>query len=212
MAATDPLQSYGKRCHFPLSGLKLAYMTRPLIHLVRHGRPACFPAAALSRDDYLRWLAAYDAAGIIDQPPETTKLWIQEVKPAAVFSSSLLRSVRSASFLAPINQVTSDALFNEASVSVLPIQIRLSSTVWTSLGRTSWLLGNAAEEHVVACRVRARDAADALLHSASSAETLLVGHGWMNGMICRELQRSGMHVLERTGRSYWSRTSLSPRP
>lgn len=187
-------------------------MTRPFIHLVRHGRPACLPAKALSRDGYRRWLAAYDAAGIIDQPPQTTKPWVEDVKSAAIFSSSLLRSVSSAKFLAPMSQVTSDALFNEASVSVLPIQFRLSSSTWTWLGRTSWLLGNAAEEHVAACRIRARNAAAALLHSASLAETLLVGHGWMNGMICQELQRSGMHIQERTGYGYWSRTSLSAGP
>ena len=187
-------------------------MTRLLIHLIRHGQPACRPAGALSRDDYRRWLEAYDAAGIIDKPPDATKVWLLGVSSAAIFSSSLPRSVQSAHYLAPSNQVKSDAMFDEASVSILPIQFRLSSAAWTALGRTSWLLGDNAHEQVAACRIRARNAADALMQSASSAETLLVGHGWMNGMIGRELQRSGLRVLERTGRGYWSRTSLGAEP
>ena len=183
-------------------------MTRLHIHLIRHGEPACPPKSSLSREEYRCWVEAYDAAGIVDQPPETFRNWLPPAAKCIMFSSSLPRSIQSARVLNRSEQVLSEPMFNEASVAIPSIPFRMSSTAWTLIGRASWLLGASAREDVAACRTRACDAADALVQSAASVETLLVGHGWMNRMIGHELRCRGFNVRQQAKRGYWSRASF----
>ena len=184
-------------------------MTRFCIHLVRHGEPACSPRSSLSREEYRHWVEAYDAAGIVGEPTEAIKNWIRSCEIRSVFSSSLLRSIQSASSLVPLDYVRSEPVFDEASVAIAPIPFRMSSTAWTSIGRISWLLGAAAREEVAEGKVRARVAASMLVQSAACAETLLVGHGWMIRMIGSALQHQGFNIRgERANGGYWSRSSF----
>lgn len=179
------------------------------IHLIRHGRPSCGSQPALSRHDYKRWLEAYDATGIIDQPPLPLVEWLNSSGIKEVVSSALPRAVESAIALIGPEHVRSDPLFNEAAITVAPIPFRMSSNTWTVFGRVAWLCGASANEMAAKFRLRARIAADNLTRSPNNAETALIGHGWMNRMIGRELRERGFEVQYQSGTGYWSRTTLS---
>lgn len=178
------------------------------IYLIRHGQPACLPKERLSQDEFRHWVRAYNSAGILGRPPRSIQDLARNSDEWAIFCSSLPRSVQSAEALAWSGQIRSSPLFDEAAISIAPVRLCLKSSTWILLGRASWLLGASAPEGVAACRARARDAADALANSARNANTALVGHGWMNRMICRELRKRGWKIFEKRGEGYWSHTSL----
>ncbi len=183
-------------------------MKSSTIHLFRHGKPDCPPRRALSCTEYSGWVRAYDAAGVASDPPASLKAWIQTVGVGEVFASTLPRSVQSAIALVGTAKVRSLALFNEAAISTASIPLRMSSSTWTLLGRLMWLSGAASPERLLECRARARAATDILMASAVKTETLLVGHGWMNRMIAKELRQRGFDQSATTGSGYWCGTSF----
>jgi broad specificity phosphatase PhoE len=181
------------------------------IHLIRHGQPACRPQPALSRKEYRRWVEAYDASGIIDLPPRSLVQWLGSAGVDQIISSALLRAVETAEALIGSGRLRSDPLFNEAGVVITPIPFRLSSNAWTAFGRLAWVCGASADEAAARFRLRARTATDSLVGSASMTETALVGHGWMNRMIGRELRKRGFEIQHHSGSGYWSRTTFEQR-
>lgn len=183
-------------------------MKSSTIHLFRHGEPDCPPQRALSCTEYSAWVRAYDAAGITSDPPASLKAWIQNLGVGEVFASTLPRSVQSARALVGMEKVRSLALFNEAAISTASIPLRMDSSTWTILGRLMWLSGAASSERLPECRARAGTATDILVASAAETETLLVGHGWMNRMIGKELRKRGFDRIVRTGSGYWCGTSF----
>ncbi|AHI27488.1 MULTISPECIES: histidine phosphatase family protein [Komagataeibacter] len=178
------------------------------IHLIRHGRPACLPQPALSRNEYARWLISYDAMGIMDQPPASLLDWLRTAKIGNLISSSLPRAIQSADAVAP-GRAKSDPLFNEAAIAIPSVPFRMHSTAWTSVGRILWLLGRTTGENFIDFRFRAQAATDALMASAAVANTVLVGHGWMNRIIGKELRRRGFSLQQQVRHGYWSRTSFT---
>lgn len=179
------------------------------IHLIRHGQPACLPQSALSRQDYRLWVEAYDAAGIMDLPPRSLVHWLNSTRVEEVVSSALPRAVASARALFGSGALHSDSLFNEAAIAIVSIPFRMHSSVWTVVGRGAWLCGASADETADKFRLRARTAADRLMRSANMTEIALVGHGWMNRMIGRELREQGFGIRHQSGNGYWSRTTFS---
>ncbi len=87
-----------------------------------------------------------------------------------------------------------DALFREAPLPYghwkLP---RLSPFTWAFILRVLWLCGYSRRvESVGIARMRARTAAQRLSQSlASEGPVLLLGHGFMNRMIARQLEADG---------------------
>lgn len=166
------------------------------IHLIRHGKPACLPKSCLSREEFRQWVKAYDSAGILTDPPGSLREFMYGPDVRAVFSSSLRRSIQSAKALVTSDQISSDPLFNEAAICIAAIPFRMRSSAWVLLGRALWLLGGSATEDLAAGRSRARRAANLLMRSAISVDTVLVGHGWMNRMIGQELLGCGWKIVE----------------
>ncbi|WFU72226.1 histidine phosphatase family protein [Bradyrhizobium sp. CB2312] len=178
------------------------------IHLIRHGQPACRPQAALSRQDYRCWVEAYDAAGIMDWPPNSLVKWLESAGIDKVISSSLPRASESARALLKSDRVYSDPLFNEAAITIPTIPLRMNSSAWTAIGRITWLCGAPADEDITAFRLRARAATEKLMQSEGADETALIGHGWMNRMIGHNLRKRGFQIQYRSYNGYWSRTTL----
>lgn len=178
------------------------------IHLIRHGQPDCPPKESLSRAEFGGWIDAYDAAGIVEDPPAVLRTWFQQTGVRSVFASTLPRAIQSARALVERDNVQSLALFDEAAIAIAPIPFRMSSASWTTLGRIIWLSGTPAAERIAQCRVRAASAADVLIASAAEVETVLVGHGWMNRMIGQHLRKKGFERQRVTGHGYWSRASF----
>lgn len=183
-------------------------MPKPMtmITLIRHGRPECAQRPSISRSEFQGWLASYAVSGIKDVAGDAECREFVD-RASVVLCSSLPRAVQSAEALGA-KDLTIDAVFEEASISVPALPIRASTVTWATLGRLHWCLGGDSEESLLLCRRRVNEAANRLTEAATMGNTLLVGHGWLNGMIARELARRGFAKTGRTGFGYWSRVSM----
>ncbi|HET6437798.1 MAG TPA: histidine phosphatase family protein [Anaeromyxobacter sp.] len=177
------------------------------IVLVRHGRVAFDRRARVHQPDLAARLAQFREAGIVQgtiPPPKVRRL---AERVAHLTSSDLPRAVESARALARSQPVPADALFREADVPPdLPLPLPLRFSTWVALGRLAWLLGYTSQcESGRQVRERARRAALRLAQLASQhGSVMLVGHGYFNILLARELRRLGFQGPRLGPRRNWS--------
>lgn len=172
---------------------------------MRHGKPAFTSAKKISASAMADWIKQYDLSGIgNDQPPESCQELVN--RPLKIFSSPLPRAIASASALRLLPEVA-DELFREAELPVFPVPLlKLSPSHWAALFRVLWLCGFSRQaESLAMAKLRARRAAELLIHSATehNQSVLLAGHGIINRLIARELISQGWKESSRPGKGYW---------
>jgi broad specificity phosphatase PhoE len=173
------------------------------ITLLRLGEPA-FRLGGIVRARELKDIArAYDAAGIVGQPPP---LVIEAVRGhKVVICSALARSRDSARALGFTDHET-DPLFNEAAMPHFSSgSVALPTGVWVIVLRLLWLFAFSRNgESYVGALARARQGAERLAELAGDhGEVLLVGHGLTNYLIARALRAQGWEGPASPGRGYW---------
>lgn len=183
-------------------------MDREII-LMRHGQPALAASQKVSALDMEGWINGYNRAGITDQPAPAASLQLA-VTATVIVSSTAPRALDSLQALG-LEPSHVDALFCEAE---LPHgqwkRPRLSPFTWAFILRVLWLCGYSRNgETVSAARRRASLAAQRLLSLASEGPVLLLGHGFMNRMIAKELMVKGWTRRSRNGSRYWSTIVLA---
>ena len=183
------------------------------ISFIRHGRSRSSEKKRMKSSDFTEWVADYDREGVFeegDYPPDTVK----RISTAGiVFSSHLSRSVESASLLNAEGTV-SDSLFREAELPHINrdiLKVKMPPGLWAVSLRVIWLLGYSKGcESYRSTKRRALQAADKLIESAESHQTVvLVGHGFFNRMIARELRKKGWSGRRWPGSKHWNCTSYS---
>ncbi|GAA6143206.1 histidine phosphatase family protein [Hydrogenophaga sp. 5NK40-0174] len=182
------------------------------ITLIRHGKPTFELKGNMRAGDLGQIARSYDASGISDTPGLDA---LEAVKGhERVVCSALLRSQESASALGFSEVHLSDAMFNEVAVPHFNGgSLRLPVRVWVVVLRVMWLMGFAQNgESVSAAKRRAKLAASELVGLAQShGSVLLVGHGFINLLIAKELQRVGWDGPPRPISEYWG-TGVYERP
>lgn len=174
------------------------------ITLLRHGKPA-FELKGIVRGKDLGEIArSYDLSGIVGAPPKETVAAIQGGH--FVVCSHLARSVESAKALGCPEVHVRDPLFRETAIphfggGSIPLPIG----VWIVVLRLMWLFGFSRNgESLENARKRARKAAAKLVELAEAHQNvLLVGHGFMNHFIAKELRKGGWLGPSKPGRGYW---------
>ena len=174
------------------------------IVLMRHAKPDFDTSVRVRTSSMGEALSAYDEAGI-ERPHAAgranrimARLIDAEGREGSrveIVTSDLRRSIESAnSFFLNIEAAAADPLYREAELPArLPLcglAMRYSAAVLTA--RVLWMLGihQQAESYAMAA-ARARRAAKALENRAMERGcVILVGHGFFNRMIARELNRS----------------------
>jgi broad specificity phosphatase PhoE len=176
------------------------------IVLIRHGKPDLPPVGRLRANEIPRWISTYDAAGVQAGHPPTDDALRMAGGCDTVVCSDLPRSVQSADALGVTEVARIEPVFRETG---LPFSDRpwprLAPRVWAGWFRVLWLFGYASNaESVTEARHRAADAARRLGDLArSGGPVLLVGHGFMNWFIARELRAMGWRGPARPGMGYW---------
>jgi broad specificity phosphatase PhoE len=179
--------------------------------LIRHGRSAHAHAGALDRAGMERWLADYDAAGIVDGDAPPAALAAEVARAAVVAASDLPRALASAARLAPGREVEVTPLVREVALPVpgwLPGRAPL--TAWALAIHASWVAGllrRRAESPAVAARVREAAAwCDARCAAAGPGETVVVvTHGVVRRLLARELLAAGWRAAPgRRSYAHWS--------
>ncbi|WP_049866960.1 histidine phosphatase family protein [Pseudomonas brassicacearum] len=171
---------------------------------MRHGQPKLVETDKVSALDMKDWIEHYDRSEITHHPAPHASQQLAATATVIV-SSSAPRALASAQALG-LEPSVIDTLFCEAQ---LPYgrwkRPRLSPFTWAFILRVLWLCGYSRRvESASAARVRANRAAQRLLALADNGPVLLLGHGWMNRMIAKQLEAEGWTRQKRSGSQYWS--------
>ncbi len=187
-----------------------ALMVTGAIVIARHGEPALSRQGRLTWEEYEKWWAAYDAAGLQpgQQPPEAL---IAEVQKADLIITSPIRRAReTAAAVAPGRRVDIDPDFVEAP---LPppryprfVKMAPSSFGWGWHARVSWWFGfSRGRESRRDAEARAREAVAKLIAIAERGQTVVVfAHGWFNRMMRPVLHAHGWRCVIDGKDFYWS--------
>ena len=173
------------------------------IVLLRHGKPKVNLKGYLSVKELKQLIEDYARSGIQDRDNNKLK---NKFSNHFVICSDLARSMESAKKLGINNIHLSDALFKEADLPHFDNNLlKLPVVGWVVLLRVLWLLGfNKNAESFLQAKERSKCAAEKLIGLAEHNEKIIVvGHGLMNRLIGKQLQKKGWIESERAGKSYW---------
>ena len=183
------------------------------IVLLRHGKPKVDLKGYLSVKELKQLVEDYAQGGIQDTPDNKLK---NKFSDHFVVCSDLIRSMESANELGLNNIHISDALFKEADLPHFDSNFLILPVAgWVILLRILWLFGFKRNgESFLQAKERSRCAAEKLIGLAQqNKKIIVVGHGLMNRLIGKQLQKKGWVDAERAGKSYWEfrRYSVSRR-
>lgn len=173
------------------------------ITLVRHGKPDLKKSGSVGTAGMGEWVSAYDASHISGSPGSAANAACQSSN--LIVSSPLPRAISSLETLG----VKPDLILHELSEAQLPIfnvpAIKLSPSLWLILFRLLWLAGASSNsESYSDAKQRAKKVADRLMALADEHDRVLsMGHGIMNKLISKELERAGWRKVTDGKSDYW---------
>lgn len=177
--------------------------------MIRHGKPDFNTRQWISVHGVRSSLKQYDDSRVSTGPVNDPVL-IAADSSHHVMASGLVRSQDSLMLCQNVQAEVCD-LLNEAE---LPHPDRLLFPLpWVYLlgiCRLGWLLGYRANAPgLIRDLERARQATSLLIERAHEHKTVYVfGHGIMNRLIVRELDKRGWRIESKTGSGYWCRTVM----
>jgi len=135
------------------------------------------------------------------------------MKANIMITSDLKRSIKSAEFLNPDNIVISDPIFRETELPS-PLTnlfgLRFKPGVWAVILRLLWFSGfSSNSESFSDAKIRAERASKILVKYAQDhKDIVLVGHGFSNLLIAKELKKSGWKANKKTSSKHWHTTTF----
>ena len=182
------------------------------ISFIRHGKSQCIDDNRITCKEFRKWTELYNCTGVYKEdmyPQETIKALSCS---KTVFTSNLKRSLDSANFLNPNIALISDPLFRETELpqpSINFLGIKLKPTIWAVLLRCLWLVGYSRRcESLSDAKSRAKKASNCLVEYAEAKESVvLVGHGFFNLLIAKELQKTGWTAKKKPSTKHWHATT-----
>ncbi len=175
------------------------------ITLLRHGKPE-FELAGNVRACELHEIAkSYDLSGIIGVPPKEA-ISLAKMQHIVV-CSNLPRSLQSAKALGVTEVHSATPIFREASIPYFSnSSIKFPISVWIVVLRGLWFLGFSKNgESLFATKERAKKATQELIQMAEQFENiLLVGHGFINHFIAKELLSQNWTGPKKPASEYWN--------
>ncbi len=181
------------------------------IILVRHGKSLLVENMPVNIGGFKEWVEKYDTSGILEEPSFPPETLLKASGAKMVLTSDLKRAVQSAEMLKPDIKAAADPVFREVAMSVPlsgPKGLKLTAGWWAVIFRCLWLYGYAGGgESFQAAKKRAAAATGILDKSAREhGDVLLVGHGFFNRMIGKELKKLGWQRRSKNDSRHWSST------
>jgi broad specificity phosphatase PhoE len=182
------------------------------ISLIRHGKSRLTENEKVTCLDFKKWVEKYDYNGVFEEsayPSET----IEKVENAKiVITSDLKRAIQSAKLLNPEVKTIPDPLFRETELptqSMKVMDIKLRPSIWAIIMRLLWFCGYSNDcESLSNAKLRAKKTSQQLINYAEEYKSVvLVGHGFFNMLIAKELQRRGWKGKRKTGSKHWNCTT-----
>ncbi|WP_069203054.1 histidine phosphatase family protein [Bacillus testis] len=178
------------------------------ISLIRHGESSCSPLKKADARQYAAWLDDYDRKGI--QLPEEMASESREalLQADVLISSDLKRAVESAAYLHPQANVQRDSRLREVRIPSPAFSFfgcRMGTNRWNVIMRLAWIAGySGKEESFKQAKCRSQSIAQHLAALASSGNVAVVGHGFFNRMIAKELRKNGWQPVGKHGDGNWA--------
>jgi len=174
------------------------------ITLLRHGKPK-FELTGNARASELSEISkSYDLSGIHADPSKDSI--IQAKRHNIIVCSNLPRSIQSAKALGVTEVHSISPLFREADIPYFTKgSIKLPVSTWIIVMRGLWFFGLSKNgESLLATRKRAKKATGELILLAKQFESvMLVGHGFINHFIAKELLSSNWSGPKKPASEYW---------
>jgi len=174
------------------------------ITLIRHGKPMCELKGKARAREIRDIISKYDMAGIAGEPSEEIKAKVQQYNVAVC--SDLFRSIDSAKKLGIKEIYLKDPIFREVALPHFDNgSLKMSINSWIAVYRILCLFGFSINgESLSIAKKRAKIAAIKLIEIAHNYENvLLVGHGFTNYFIAKELLARKWQGPKHPGRYYW---------
>ena len=184
------------------------------ISLIRHGKSQLTENDKLTGLEFKKWVEKYDYLGVFEESiyPSAT---LEKVATAnIVITSDLERAVESARLLNPVTKIISDPLFRETELpsnSSQLLNVKLKPSIWVIVLRILWFSGYSYEcESYNQAKIRANKASQQLIDYANEYKSVvLVGHGFLNMLIAKELQKKGWKGTRKRDAKHWKCMTFS---
>lgn len=184
------------------------------ISLIRHGKSMCTDSKRIQSKEFKKWVEKYDDGGVFEESsyPSGTINIMDSAK--VIITSDLKRSVMSAQLLNPKLQAISLPLFRETELPTpfAPLRdLKLNPRLWAGILRCIWFSGYSRDcESLSNAKNRAKKASTMLVEYAQEhSSVVLVGHGFFNLLIAKELRKLGWKGKKKTSSKHWSCTTYS---
>jgi len=177
------------------------------ITLMRHGKPAFELKGKARSHDIEEIIKNYDLSGLskeLEQPPPAAKE--KALSCNVVVCSDLCRSIESAKALGFTDIHKIDAVFREVAMPHFNSGLlKISVSTWSVLLRCMSVFGFSQNgESLSMAKKRAALAASVLIEVAQTNKSvLLVGHGFINYFIAKELLSRNWAGPSKPGDNYW---------
>lgn len=181
------------------------------IMLIRHGISEVSNLPRLNLHEFNRWRDEYDRLGVLEPTCERFEQAKTDIAHSNVlYSSGLYRAQQSCSLLRPEANVSYNAVFDEVRFRPPSIQVvKCNTKLWSFLAGTLWYTGIIRDgETILEVKVRASEASEILIKSAVNGKVALVGHGFFNLFIFKELRKRGWKEINKYSTKNWSCTRL----
>jgi broad specificity phosphatase PhoE len=177
------------------------------IIIYRHASPIVSSNEIISGRDFPLWVQRYNESGI----------FLNEFageKEEVVYTSDLERSLETGKLLG--HNVIQDSLFREAEIPLFKFPaIRLRAKLWLAISRSLWLLGIKRNcESFKEARQRTKRVVERIdLQLFEKERIVIVGHGFLNRLIKKELLRQGWFLGQAKGKNgFLSRMNFKKEP
>jgi broad specificity phosphatase PhoE len=177
------------------------------ITLARHGPVDVSWDSRIPGVNFVSFVEGFRAAGIVPTsgPPSAA---CREAREAhTLICSDLPRAIESMQLIAPGRYYLQEALFREADIpTTFRASIPLRAATWALVARVLWYMRKwPGIESPRETQERAKRAADVLeALAAQNGSVFLLGHGYFNAAVMRQLRRRRWRGPKFPSTRYWS--------
>lgn len=184
------------------------------ISLIRHGKSQLTENDKIPSKEFKKWVQKYDFNGVFEESTYPVGTLEKVAAAKVLVTSDLNRSVVSARLLNPKSKIISDPIFRETELPVNPTifyKMKLKPNTWAIILRLLWFSGYSNKcESLSEAKLRAKKAAQQLIDYANEYKSIvLVGHGFFNMLIAKQLKKSGWTGKRKVGSKHWNCTTYS---
>jgi len=167
------------------------------ITLIRHAKVLAKEDTRLYASEMPRWVEHYNTAPIDERLPQSAV--IQHIKSANIVVASSLSRTHDSLALLGVEANIKESVFNEAEVPAAKIPyLKLYPRQWLVVLRLMMLVGmGKGSSSLKASKSRAVKAENDLIALAQTKQSVaLMGHGGMNWLIAKALEKEGWSCVE----------------